>query len=212
MKRHKKGLAVWLTAVLLLLIAALLAGSPGRSESVQEAMRDAVLHDVNQVSLFGLRPVAPGMISAFLVTAVLLLAAAAVRIFAIPRFRYIPGKLQLVLEELAYPSSGRTGKIDYSGNAMTRSEALVLLLGQMREALAPYGTRLSLLVSEKLLLSGSDEATGEDLTALLPMVDAVYVDTADPAAAKARLTELAGENAPALVVMGADGIRTALNS
>ncbi len=119
---------------------------------------------------------------------------------------------ELVLEELAYPSSGRTGKIDYSGNAMTRSEALVLLLGQMREALAPYGTRLSLLVSEKLLLSGSDEATGEDLTALLPMVDAVYVDTADPAAAKARLTELAGENAPALVVMGADGIRTALNS
>ena len=36
--------------------------------------------------------------------------------------------------------------------------------------------------------------------------------SAAAAAAKARLTELAGENAPALVVMGADGIRTALNS
>ena len=118
---------------------------------------------------------------------------------------------ELVLEELAYPSSGRTGKIDYSGNVMTRGEALVLLLGQMREALEPYGTRLSLLVTEKLLQAGGDEATGEDLAALLPMVDAVYVDTADPAAAKARLTELAGESAPALVVMGADGIRTALN-
>ncbi len=99
MKQHKKALALWIVVTLALLAGALLAGSPGRTETVQEAMRDAVLHDVNQVSLFGLRPVAPGMISAFLVTAVLLLAAAAVRIFAIPRFRYIPGKLQLVLEE-----------------------------------------------------------------------------------------------------------------
>lgn len=119
---------------------------------------------------------------------------------------------ELVLEELAYPSSGRTGKIDYSGNAMTKGEALTLLLEQMRSALEPYGVRLSLMVTEELLLAGGDEASGQDLAALLPMVDAVYVDTADPAAAKARLTELAGENAPALVVMGADGIRTALNS
>ena len=99
MKQHKKGLAVWLTAVLLLLIAALLTGSPGRSESVQEAMRDAVLHDVNRVSLFGLKEVDPGMISAFLVTAVLLIAAVLIRMLVIPRFRYIPGRLQLVLEE-----------------------------------------------------------------------------------------------------------------
>lgn len=99
MKQHKKGLAVWLTAVLLLLIATLLTGSPGRSESVQEAMRDAVLHDANRVSLFGLKEVNPGMISAFTVTAVLLLAAALIRVFVIPRFQYIPGKLQLVLEE-----------------------------------------------------------------------------------------------------------------
>ncbi len=99
MKQHKKGLAIWLTAVLLLLIAALLSGSPGRSESVQEAMRDAVLHNVNRISLFGLKEVSPGLISAFLVTAILLLAAALIRVFAIPRFKLIPGKLQLVLEE-----------------------------------------------------------------------------------------------------------------
>ena len=54
MKQHKKGLAVWLLTVVLLFIAALLAGSPGQSESVQEAMRDAVLHSTGQVNLFGL--------------------------------------------------------------------------------------------------------------------------------------------------------------
>ncbi len=99
MKEHKKGLALWIIIVLLLLAGALLAGSPGRTESVQEAMRDAVLHDVNQVNLFGLKAVNPGMISAFVVTGILLLAAAAIRIFAIPRFQYMPGKFQLILEE-----------------------------------------------------------------------------------------------------------------
>lgn len=100
MKQRKKGLVVCLAAAVLLLIAALMAGSSGPSESVQEAMRDAVLHGTGQISLFGLTAVNPGMISALLVTAFLLLAAALIRIFAIPRFQYQPGKLQLALEEL----------------------------------------------------------------------------------------------------------------
>ena len=99
MKQHKKGLALWLAAILLLLAGALLTGSPGRTETVQEAMRDAVLHDVNQISLPGFKSVNPGMISALLVTAVLLLAAALIRIFVIPKFRYMPGKFQMLLEE-----------------------------------------------------------------------------------------------------------------
>ena len=99
MKQHKKGLAVWILIVLLLLAGALLAGPHPRAETVQEAMRDAVLHDVNQVSLFGLKNVNPGLISAFLVTAFLLVAAALIRIFAVPRFRMIPGRLQLLLEQ-----------------------------------------------------------------------------------------------------------------
>ena len=98
MKQHKKGLVIWIVVVLVLLAGSLLAGSPGQTESVQEAMRDAVLHDVNQVGLFGMA-VNPGLISAFLVTAALLIFAACIRIFAIPRFKYIPGKLQLLLEE-----------------------------------------------------------------------------------------------------------------
>ena len=99
MKGHKKGLMVWIAVVLLLLTASIAVGTHQRSETVQEAMRDAVLHDVNQIGLFGLKDVNPGLISAFLVTAVLLAAALLIRIFAIPRFQYKPGKLQLLLEE-----------------------------------------------------------------------------------------------------------------
>ena len=97
--RNKKALAIWLSVVLLLLAASIAVGTGNRSETVQEAMRDAVLHDVNQISLFGLKDVNPGLISAFLVTAALLIAAVLIRIFAIPRFKYKPGKLQLALEE-----------------------------------------------------------------------------------------------------------------
>lgn len=99
MKHRKMSLVLWIAVVAALLAGALLAGSQGRSESVQEAMRDAVLHDVNQVSLLGLKAVNPGLISAFLVTAVLLLAAALIRVLVIPRFRYMPGRFQMALEE-----------------------------------------------------------------------------------------------------------------
>ena len=99
MKQHKKALAVWIGWTLFLLAGALLAGTRSRSESVQAAMRDAVLHEVNQVGFFGGKTVNPGMISAFVVTALLLAAALALRVFLIPRFRYVPGRLQLLLEE-----------------------------------------------------------------------------------------------------------------
>ena len=100
MKQHKKGLVVWLLIVVLLFIASLLVGPSERSETVQEAMRDAVLHGTGQVSLFGWKAVNPGMISALVVTAILLLAAVLIRVLAIPRFQLQPGRLQLALEEL----------------------------------------------------------------------------------------------------------------
>ena len=99
MKQYKKGLTLWLIAILVLLAGALLTGSPGRTESVQEAMRDAVLHNVSRISLFGLKEVNPGLISAFVVTAVLLILAVGIRVFVIPRFQYIPGRFQILLEE-----------------------------------------------------------------------------------------------------------------
>lgn len=106
MKEHKKGLALWLAAVLLLLAGALLAGSSGRTETVQAAMRDAVLHDVNRIGLFGVKEVNPGLVSAFTVTLILLIAAACIRVFVIPRFRYRPGRFQMLLEEAVGLFSG----------------------------------------------------------------------------------------------------------
>jgi len=109
---------------------------------------------------------------------------------------------ELVLEELCYPSSGKLQKIDYSENVMAKPEALALLLTQLRGALEPYGTRLSLLLPETLLQAGGDEASGQDLSVLLPLVDAVYVETADPAGVQALLTAAAGDGGtPALVPM-----------
>ena len=69
-----------------------------REASIQETMQDAVLHEGDKIALFGLR-VNPGLISAYIVTALILLFALAVRIFVIPRFKRIPGKFQLVLEQ-----------------------------------------------------------------------------------------------------------------
>lgn len=98
MKEHKKGLIIWLVLIAGLFAATLAVGSHGGHGDVQIAMRDAVLHDVNRVSLFGLKDVNPALISAMTVTAILLLAALVIRIFAVPRFTLVPGRLQMVLE------------------------------------------------------------------------------------------------------------------
>ncbi len=84
--------------LLICLVGSLLVGERPKGESIQEVMRDAVLHESGRISLFGLLEVNPGLISAYVVTGVLLLLAALLRLFAVPRFRKVPGKLQLLLE------------------------------------------------------------------------------------------------------------------
>ena len=98
MKQKKKALVLWLALIAVLLAASLLTAPAGTGESVQEVMRDAVLHETGQVSLFGLTEVNPGLISAYVVTALLLVLAVCLRVFAVPRFRQVPGRLQLLLE------------------------------------------------------------------------------------------------------------------
>ncbi len=101
LKKRLIGLGVWLSLSVVFLISGLLVGGPAETHgTVKEAMRDAVLHESNRISLFGLKDVNPAVISGFVVTAVLLTAAACIRIFAIPRFKYVPGRFQLLLEEL----------------------------------------------------------------------------------------------------------------
>ena len=93
-------LIVWLGIIAVLLAAIFLIGlPPGEEEPIKAVMRDGVLHDLYKVLVFSLR-VDPGLVSAWVVTGVLLLAAAAIRIFAIPRFTYVPGRFQSVVEAL----------------------------------------------------------------------------------------------------------------
>lgn len=96
---RKRFLLLWLCICAVLLVGALAAPGGGESETIQEAMRDAVLHETNQISLFGLRSVNPGYISSLVVTVVLLVAALLIRVFVIPRFQYVPGKFQMLLEQ-----------------------------------------------------------------------------------------------------------------
>ena len=99
-KKRVTGLAVWLSILLVLLVGGLLTGgSAVKHESIKEAMKDAVLHESNKISLLGIADVNPALISAFTITGVILLASAVIRIFVIPRFKYVPGKFQLLLEQ-----------------------------------------------------------------------------------------------------------------
>ena len=89
--------AVW--TLVFLVGALLLQGRYTRSESIQESMRDAVLHETNRISFFGIRDVNPALISGFTVTGVLLFLALILRLFVIPRFKMMPGKFQMLIEE-----------------------------------------------------------------------------------------------------------------
>ena len=99
-KKRNRFLVAWLGLIVLTLVAVLAVGGGGESASIKETMRDAVLHGTNRISLFGLKAVDPAFISALVVSGVLLLAALLLRLLVIPRFRMVPGKLQLALEDL----------------------------------------------------------------------------------------------------------------
>lgn len=103
MKSNRRTfLVLWICLAVVFLIGSLLTmPSPGsKGETIQETMRDAVLHETNQINLFGLMTVNPGYISSLVVTALLLLAALCIRIFVIPRFKYVPGRFQMLLEQI----------------------------------------------------------------------------------------------------------------
>ena len=99
MSKQKKGFVLCMVAAAVMLVVSLLLPTTPKTETVQEAMRDAVLHESNRIDLFG-KEVNPGLISAMTVSGILLVVAACLRIFVIPRFQYVPGRLQLLLEEL----------------------------------------------------------------------------------------------------------------
>ena len=98
-KKKRIFLIVWLALIVLLIAAIVIVGfSRKNDESLREIMRDGVLHEANKISFFGLE-VNPGLISAYVVTGVLLLAALLIRLIAVPRFKTVPGKFQALIEK-----------------------------------------------------------------------------------------------------------------
>ncbi len=99
-QRKKAGLVFAIIAAVFMAGAILTGGGEGESETIQQVMRDAVLHDLNKVSLLGIVDVNPGLIAGFIVSGILIVFALICRIFVIPRFTMVPGRFQLILETL----------------------------------------------------------------------------------------------------------------
>ena len=98
-KGKRTRFLVILGIVLVLLLVSIIFTNKGGGthESIKLVMRDAVIHEENKMSLFGLT-VNPSLIAAYMVTAILLIIALIIRIFAVPRFKTVPGKFQMVIE------------------------------------------------------------------------------------------------------------------
>lgn len=99
-RRRTAGILAFCCILIALLIGSIVTGAGANSESIQEVMRDAVLHESNKINFLGLGEVNPALVSAVTITVVLLIFAACIRIFVIPRFQDVPGKFQLLLEQL----------------------------------------------------------------------------------------------------------------
>lgn len=106
---NEAALAVWIVILAVLLTGAKLTGGHSGHGDVQLAMRDAVLHDVNRISLFSIKDVNPALIAAMTVTCILLVAAVLIRLFVIPRFAEVPGRFQMVLETIVGLLDGMAG-------------------------------------------------------------------------------------------------------
>lgn len=136
-KRKIVSFTVWVCMVLLLLVGVFLTNKSENSETIREIMRDAVLHESNKISLFGLTEVNPALISAFTVTGILLAAALLIRIFVIPKFKYVPGKFQLLLEQLVgfFNGLGRSNSPNRNGflNVYIFSAGVYIFVGTFFE-------------------------------------------------------------------------------
>ena len=100
-KQKGGGILPFVCAAVVLLILIVLTGSSsqGSKESIKEVMKDAVLHESEKISFLGIKDVNPAFISAVVLNVALLIIAACIRIFVIPRFSFVPGKFQLLLEK-----------------------------------------------------------------------------------------------------------------
>lgn len=102
MKKRSRFIFIflWVLLLCLVLIAVFMTDGKTSGESVKAVMNDAVLHEENKIDLFGIKAVNPAFISAMTVSGFIILFSALIRVFVISRFKIVPGKFQIILEEL----------------------------------------------------------------------------------------------------------------
>ncbi len=99
-KKKTTTIIIFLLIAAVLIVGIVFTDTGGeKPESIKETMRDAVLHENGKINFLGIKDVNPALISAVAVNITLLVIAACIRIFAIPKFQLVPGKFQLLLEE-----------------------------------------------------------------------------------------------------------------
>lgn len=172
MKSKKKFMILWVLLIAVLFAGSLLTAPPGKTETIQTAMRDAVLHEENQISLFGWKNVNPGLISAMTVSAILLIAAACIRVFVIPKFKVVPGRFQLLLEHAVSL---------FDGMARTMEPALAetvrgALLAPTAAIVDPWG--LCLAAAETAVRNGAELKRGSAVAGVEDLGDHYVVHTA----------------------------------
>ena len=100
-KKLKRFIIIFAAIFIALIVGIILTGlnKNGAHEEIGVLMKDAVLHESFKINLFRIIDVNPAVISAFIVSGVLIVFAIIVRIFVIPKFTQIPGKFQMILEQ-----------------------------------------------------------------------------------------------------------------
>lgn len=100
-KKKRNRFIIVLSIILIgLLIGIFLTRDQSReAEPIKHVMKDAVLHESEKIGFLGIMDVNPAVVSAYTVTAIILVFALIVRLFVIPKFKDVPGKFQLLLEQ-----------------------------------------------------------------------------------------------------------------
>lgn len=99
-KKRTRFIVICSCILAVLLVGIFLTGDPAKEEEpINIVMKDAVLHETAKVSFPIVGSVNPAVVSAYTVTAIILVFSLTVRLFVIPKFTDIPGKFQLLLEQ-----------------------------------------------------------------------------------------------------------------
>ena len=99
-KKRTRFIIIMCCVLTAILVGIFLTADPSKEEEpIRMVMKDAVLHESARINFLGITTVNPAVISAYTVTAIILVFALIVRIFVIPKFTNAPGRFQLLLEQ-----------------------------------------------------------------------------------------------------------------